>query len=201
MESPFIAYRVHLKKFDTRTYVCPQSNRDRPESFLRSLHFPSVPRYTSLCPRTWQPVPVFRNHFSRSCAWIVFCFIQINESDHGFYHRWYQKIVSYNFTLIEILSNFSSTKMSFCFSLSGRITESRSIKVNVNLEFLHTGISMTLIYGSALFSYNFPCGFVGTSSATFFSSAASHASFSTTASFLYFRNGAHDRHRASSEEK
>ena len=40
-----MAYGLHSKKFGTRTNVCRQSNRDRPESFLRSLDLPSVPRY------------------------------------------------------------------------------------------------------------------------------------------------------------
>ena len=84
-----------------------------------------------------------------------FCFIQIHVFDHGFYHRWGNILVSYRITLIGALCNFSSTVMSFYFSSPGRITESRSIKVNMSLEFLLMEIRMTSIHGFALFTYKF----------------------------------------------
>ena len=64
--------------------ICRRSNRDCPESFLRSLDFPSLPQYTSLCPQISQPFSVFLNHLSRFHARVFFCFIQIHVFDHGF---------------------------------------------------------------------------------------------------------------------
>ena len=41
-----------------------RSNRDFPKWFLRSLDFPPVSQYTSLCPETSPPFSVFLNHLS-----------------------------------------------------------------------------------------------------------------------------------------